>query len=378
MKQCKIFVWAVGILMVCNPMNAQDVLSKKRIKEADPKVIGTRVVNKFIITPHTRFGNPRAEKAPNYITYPDACAWLGALWFSKAIKDKDMQQRLKDRFEPLFTTEKSMLPKMVHVDYNVFGSVPLEIYMQKLGDYKYFDLGMKYADTQWEVPADAKPEQKAYADQGFSWQTRVWIDDMFMITILQAQAYHTTGKREYMDRAVKEMVVYLDELQRPNGLFYHAPDVPYFWARGNGWMAVGMAELLLSTPEDNPNHARILEGYRLMMKSLKDYQDKSGMWNQLIDKADCWPETSGSAMFTYAMIMGVKMGWLEAEEYGPIARKAWIALVPYINKDGDVEEVCVGTGKKNDLQYYYDRPRIIGDYHGQAPMLWCTYALLCK
>ena len=125
-------------------------------------------------------------------------------------------------------------------------------------------------------------------------------------------------------------------------------------------------------------HARILEGYRLMMKSLKDYQDKSGMWNQLIDKADCWPETSGSAMFTYAMIMGVKKGWLDAEEYGPIARKAWIALVPYINKDGDVEEVCVGTGKKNDLQYYYDRPRIIGDYHGQAPMLWCTYALLCK
>ena len=31
-----------------------------------------------------------------------------------------------------------------------------------------------------------------------------------------------------------------------------------------------------------------------------------------------------------------------------------------------------------NLQYYYDRPRIIGDYHGQAPMLWCTYALLCK
>ena len=59
-------------------------------------------------------------------------------------------------------------------------------------------------------------------------------------------------------------------------------------------------------------------------------------------------------------------------------RKAWIALVPYINKDGDVEEVCIGTGKKNDLQYYYDRPRIAGDYHGQAPMLWCTYALLCK
>lgn len=38
--------------------------------------------------------------------------------------------------------------------------------------------------------------------------------------------------------------MYLDELQRTNGLFYHAPDVPYFWGRGNGWMAAGMAEVL--------------------------------------------------------------------------------------------------------------------------------------
>ena len=93
------------------------------------------------------------------------------------------------------------------------------------------------------------------------------------------------------------MVVYLYELQRPIGLFYHAPDVPYVWARGNGWMAAGMEELLLSTPKENPDRTRILEGYRLMMKSLKDYQSESGMWKQLVDKADCWPETSGSAMF---------------------------------------------------------------------------------
>ena len=80
-------------------MNAQDADLKKRMKDADPKVIGTRIVNKFLVTPHTRFGNPRAEKAPNYVTYPDACTWLGALWFSKAVKNKDMQQRLKERFE---------------------------------------------------------------------------------------------------------------------------------------------------------------------------------------------------------------------------------------------------------------------------------------
>jgi rhamnogalacturonyl hydrolase YesR len=40
------------------------------------------------------------------------------------------------------------------------------------------------------------------------------------------------------------MVLYLDEIQRPNGLFYHTPEVPFFWGRGNGWMAVGMTDLL--------------------------------------------------------------------------------------------------------------------------------------
>lgn len=62
-----------------------------------------------------------------------------------------------------------------------------------------------------------------------------------MITIVQTHAYKVTKDRKYIDRAAKEMVMYLDELQRPNGLFYHAPDVPFYWGRGNGWMAAGMS-----------------------------------------------------------------------------------------------------------------------------------------
>ena len=48
----------------------------------------------------------------------------------------------------------------------------------------------------------------------------------------------------------------------------------------------------------------------------------------------------------------------------------------YLTPEGDLREVCVGTGKKNDLQYYLDRPRSVGDGHGQAPMLWAATALL--
>ncbi|MDR1864238.1 MAG: glycoside hydrolase family 88 protein, partial [Bacteroidales bacterium] len=204
------------------------------------------------------------------------------------------------------------------------------------------------------------------------------IDDMYMITILQTQAWKVTGDRKYIDRAAKEMVMYLDELQRPNGLFYHAPDVPYYWARGDGWMAAGMAELLRALPEDHKDRPRIMQGFHAMMESLKNHQRPGGIWNQLIDEPDCWAETSGSAMFTCAFITGVKQGWLDAAVYAPAARKAWMALVPYIDERNNVTEVCIGTGKKNDKQYYYDRPRLAGDFHGQAPYLWCAVALLEK
>lgn len=54
-----------------------------------------------------------------------------------------------------------------------------------------------------------------------------------------------------------------------------------------------------------------------MMEKLKDTQDENGMWKQVVDDISMWEETSGSAMFAYAMITGVKKGWLPAEEYGP-------------------------------------------------------------
>ena len=325
-----------------------------------PEEVGKRLAYRFVDGKH-------ALHAGKWISYPETFNWNGALQLAKITKDKKLFKLLENKFQPLFTTEKELLPIMNHVDLNMFGSLPLNLY-QMTKKKKYLELGLPYADTQWQVPENAKPAEKEWADKGYSWQTRLWIDDMYMITIVQTQAYKVT----------KEMVLYLDELQRPNGLFYHAPDVPFYWGRGNGWMAAGMAELLRNLPKKHPNRKRIMQGYHTMMKSLLDYQTSDGMWNQLIDHPDCRAETSGSAMFTFAFIVGVKNGWLDAEVYGPAARKAWMALVSYINDKGAVREVCVGTNKKNSKQYYYDRPRNTGDYHGQAPYLWCTVALLEK
>jgi rhamnogalacturonyl hydrolase YesR len=243
---------------------------------------------------------------------------------------------------------------------------------------KYLDLAKRYADRQWAAPKGSHATANAlyYYNKGLTWQTRMWIDDMFMITAVQTQAYRATGDEKYIDRAAKEMVLYLDSLQKPNGLFYHAPDVPFFWGRGNGWFAAGMAELLRSLPKNNPDRPRIMQGYKTMMASLLKYQAEDGMWRQLIDDPQSWKETSCTGMFTFAFITGVKEGWLDAKTYGPAAKKAWLSLITYINKNGDVTDVCEGTNKKNDRQYYLDRKRNIGDLHGQAPILWCANAWL--
>jgi rhamnogalacturonyl hydrolase YesR len=119
-----------------------------------------------------------------------------------------------------------------------------------------------------------------------------------------------------------------------------------------------------------------MKGYKSMMASLLKYQADNGMWRQLIDDPEAWEETSSTAMFTFAMITGVKNGWLDKEVYGKAARKGWLGLVTYINENDEVREVCEGTNKKNDRQYYLDRKRNIGDLHGQAPILWCATALL--
>jgi rhamnogalacturonyl hydrolase YesR len=113
-----------------------------------------------------------------------------------------------------------------------------------------------------------------------------------------------------------------------------------------------------------------------MMKSLLQYQGKDGMWRQLIDHPDFWAESSGTGMFTFAMVTGVKNGWLKDKAYAKAARKGWLALASYIDENGDVKAVCEGTNKKNDLEYYRQRQQLTGDPHGQGPILWTASAFL--
>jgi rhamnogalacturonyl hydrolase YesR len=336
-----------------------------------PQEVGRRVASNFAVRKFEFETNPAQRQ---YIIYPEACTWYGALTTAWLARDRELNVLLIQKFGPFRMWERNRISQEAHVDFRVFGIVPLEIYQQN-SEWQYLNIGRDLADEQW---AHTTPD-------GITTEARYWIDDMYMITALQVQAFRATYDDRYLHRAALTMAAYLDRLQQPNGLFFHAPDSPFFWGRGNGWVAAGMAELLRSLPATEPHYARIMEGYHKMMAALLKYQGEDGLWRQLIDVPEAWPETSSTGMFAFAMITGVKNGWLDAATYGPAARKAWLGLVKQLDADANVANVCEGTNKAfmvvgadhdAQLKYYLARRRRTGDLHGQAPILWSASALM--
>ncbi|MBN2200350.1 glycoside hydrolase family 88 protein [bacterium] len=301
----------------------------------------------------------------NAVHYAEACAGFGAVRLAAHIGDSASVARLSARYRRVI--DEAIVNTADHVDANVYGILPLELAL-RTGSASFRTQGLALADGQWAHPLP----------DGMTEQTRYWIDDIWMIGSLQVQAFRVTGNPLYLDRAALEIDAYLRKLQQPNGLFHHGENAPFFWGRGNGWVAAGLAELLSELPETHPRRAFLLDGYIRMMNALLRFQAEDGMWRQLIDHGESWKETSSSAMFGYAISVGLNEGLLKDPAFESARRKAWHSLVNYIGTDGKITDVCVGTGKGDSVPYYLGRPRTTGDMHGQAPVLWFAWSLLSR
>jgi rhamnogalacturonyl hydrolase YesR len=299
------------------------------------------------------------------VHYAEVCTGFGAARLAGWLEDEETLARLSERY--LRVIDEGIENTANHVDANVYGILPLELY-RHTGNKRFLEQGMALADGQWEDPLP----------DGLTSQTRYWVDDVWMIGSLQVQAYRITGDTTYLNRAAAETAAYLQKLQQPNGLFYHGPEAPFFWGRGNGWVAAGLAEVISVLPEDHSLYATILEGYLKMMNALLAYQSENGMWRQLIDVDSAWEETSCTAMFGYAIAVGVQEGLLDKQLFEPSYKKTWMALTGRIASDGKAEGVCVGTGQSKLMEYYLERPTVAGDFHGQAPILWLAYRLMLE
>ncbi|MYM75420.1 hypothetical protein GTP56_24940 [Duganella sp. FT134W] len=204
----------------------------------------------------------------------------------------------------------------------------------------------------------------------------LWADDMYMGVPALAEMGHLTGKREYYEDAVKNVLQMTHYLFNPQlSLYTHGwnannPDAPrFYWARANGWAVLTMSDLLDVLPKDHPGYPKVLAQLRTTLRGIAELQSGEGLWHQMLDRNDSYLETSASAIFTYVIAHAVNEGWVSAATYGSIAQAGWVGLTTRINSRGQVEGTCVGTTFASDQIYYYNRPTSVDALHGYGPAL---------
>ncbi|NWF88360.1 MAG: glycoside hydrolase family 88 protein [Ignavibacteriaceae bacterium] len=203
----------------------------------------------------------------------------------------------------------------------------------------------------------------------------LWADDLYMSISFLCRMGELTGDHKYFDDAANQVLKFHKYLfDEKKGLMYHCwySDVEQngvaFWGRANGWAILAQIDLLDRLPKNYKHRERLLALFKKHILGISKYQDKSGLWNQLLDKSDSFLETSCTAMFTYAIARGINKNYLD-KNMKPFAEKGWAGILTRINKDGKIEGICAGTGVSDDLKFYYERPTPLHDIHGIGAVL---------
>jgi rhamnogalacturonyl hydrolase YesR len=203
----------------------------------------------------------------------------------------------------------------------------------------------------------------------------VWADDLYMSVPLLARMGSITGNKKYFNDAIKQVVKFNEHLyDASTGLYYHGwyDDIKQngvaHWGRCNGWVALAQVELLNHLPVNHPKRPMLISLLQRQIAGFCRFQDNGGLWHQLIDKPDSYLETSVTAMFVYTIAKAVNNGWINST-YLSVAKKGWDALASKIDAEGRVEDVCLGTGIFEDLNYYYNRRKVLNDAHALGAVI---------
>lgn len=101
-----------------------------------------------------------------------------------------------------------------------------------------------------------------------------------------------------------------------------------FWSRGNGWVIAAMAQVIQSLPAGSPHAAPYIAMFKTMAAKLIRLQGSDGMWRTSLEDPTLYPapETSGTALITYALAYGIRAGILSRATYVPAVSEAWYGL----------------------------------------------------
>ncbi|WP_308993311.1 glycoside hydrolase family 88 protein [Mariniflexile litorale] len=176
------------------------------------------------------------------------------------------------------------------------------------------------------------------------YQHQVWLDGLYMGAPFIAQYAATFNKPELMDDAVNQFIICAKHTyDAKTGLYYHAWDEsktqqwankktgqsPNFWGRSMGWWFMALVDVLDFVPQEHPQRAELLKMIQGLVEVLPKYQDKNGLWYQVLDKGNQegnYHEASVSSMFMYAIAKAVNKGYVDTK-YKQYAEKAYKGLM---------------------------------------------------
>ncbi|KAB8288910.1 glycoside hydrolase family 88/105 protein [Bifidobacterium avesanii] len=337
----------------------------------------------------------RAGK-PNTWNYIDGCM-IKALLDLNDITGNDAYLDFADRFIDHFVREDGSIASYDPAEYNLdnvnAGKTLYQLYaITEKPKYR------RAMDT-----IRGQLEHQPRTIEGNFWHkliypNQVWLDGLYM-----AQPFYMQYELNFRDgRGCADSLHQFESVREHmrderNGLYYHAYDSSRsefwcdpvtglsncFWLRAEGWFAMALVDTWEILPASMSGERDALRRmFRELVDAMLPYRDaQTGMWRQVINLPNIAPnyqETSGSAIFAYAIMKGARLGALPAR-YFDIGLKAYhgICDTQLNEEDGRLTlgNICLVAGlgnathREGTFDYYMREPIVRNDAKGVAPLV---------
>lgn len=199
----------------------------------------------------------------------------------------------------------------------------------------------------------------------------VYVDSLYGLPVALADHAIQADDDDLLSRLITITEHHTALLQnRETGLLAHyaplrgtGPDIR--WGRGNGWGALGLADLVACVgPDRSPE---LTDRLQRLLHSLIRFQCASGEWRNLLDEEHSYPEASTTALVTAALAVAAPFidlpGGAEARERG------WASVSDRIDTNGHVYGVSYRPGVNTDPARYEHTPAVGSYPWGQGAWL---------
>lgn len=327
----------------------ETILSAKQLKKSPARNELVRRVRRTPIEILTQLSKHYGQKLPS-VAYIPSLALVARIHLGQLSGDLSHHQDVLRIVEPYTSGAKSTFGRRISGS-TLSGHLIFSELANVTQDKRFTKLVLNAANKGFDKNGKPLPSMPYHNEMS---------DAVFMSCPILAEAGALTGERKYFDMCLRHLRFMRKLCAREDGIYRHSPLDEAAWGRGNGFPALGLAWTLSVLPHEYEGKAEILAAFQEHLHALLQHQDPNGMWHQVIDRPQSYRELTCTCMITFAMIQGVRNGWLPEHKFRPAIDRAWRAIKSRIAPNGRLVDVCTGTGKQKNLRAYYDRTAILG------------------